>query len=128
MAGKDKTEPASRFKQQSKLQSLSAGIVALGLAGTGATTFRSLANHSTPPSLGGFFLESKIMEVEEYNIWPHLPADAFPAIFTRSAIFASVLIAVPVITIGIGLTKPHGEIVDIQKYPWSSMGKIVGMG
>ncbi|MGA8889388.1 MAG: trypsin-like serine protease [Pseudolabrys sp.] len=68
------------------------------------------------------------MEVEEYNIWPHLPADAFPAIFTRSAIFASVLIAVPVITIGIGLTKPHGQIVDSQKYPWSSMGKIGGIG
>ena len=54
--------------------------------------------------------------------------NAFPTSFTRSAIFASVLIAAPVLTIGIGLTKPHGEIVDSQKYPWSSMGKIGGMG
>ena len=68
------------------------------------------------------------MEVEEYNKWPHQPADAVPASFTRSAIFASVLIAVPVLTIGIGLTKPHGEIVDSQKYPWSSIGKIGGIG
>ena len=56
----EKTRPSrsSRFKQQSKLQSLSAGIVALGLAGTGATTSRSLANHQLRRSPGGFFLES----------------------------------------------------------------------
>jgi hypothetical protein len=54
--------------------------------------------------------------------------------FGRSAIFASVIIAIPVLT-SVGLLaagnidlKPHREIVDIHKYPWSPIGKIGIMG
>jgi hypothetical protein len=54
--------------------------------------------------------------------------------FGRGAIFASVVIAIPaLISAGLLATsnidlKPHREIVDIHKYPWSSIGKISVMG
>lgn len=56
--------------------------------------------------------------------------------FTRGAIFASLVIAVPAFTyVSIQLlddmgSEPHREIVDITAYPWSSIGKVgtVGFG
>jgi V8-like Glu-specific endopeptidase len=48
---------------------------------------------------------------------------------TRGAIFASLLIAVPVATyISVQGPEPHREIVDINAYPWSSIGKVATAG
>lgn len=60
---------------------------------------------------------------------------ATPASFARGAIFASmVVIALPalisvsiLVTDRIGL-EPHREIVDINTYPWSSIGKLGSAG
>jgi hypothetical protein len=52
---------------------LSAGIVALGLAGQGQPPSARSLNHQLRRSLGGFFLESRVMEVEEYYRGPRLP-------------------------------------------------------
>ncbi len=54
--------------------------------------------------------------------------------FARGPIFASVVIAIPVfISVGLLATsnnglKPHREVIDIHKYPWSSVGKINATG
>ena len=54
--------------------------------------------------------------------------------FGRGAIFASVVIAIPaLISVGLLATsnidlKLHREIVDIHKFPWSSIGRISVMG
>ncbi len=57
---------------------------------------------------------------------------AAPAKFSRGAIFASMfLVAVPVLTyVSVLLTgsEPHREIVGINTYPWSSIGKVGAAG
>ena len=48
---------------------------------------------------------------------------------TRGTLFASLLVAVPVATyVGLQGPEPHREIVDINAYPWSSIGKVATAG
>jgi protease YdgD len=59
---------------------------------------------------------------------------AASASFTRGAILASVLIgAIPALMVSISVadhiaSEPHREIVDINTYPWSSIGKVGALG